>query len=694
MSAFSDETGEQGMDTRREVASTHGASPMITAPRGWRKAAAILLESVAVLAWFAFVGTRRWLADLLCIVPSLLAINGCFFSRAASRWLPWKCAACAIGLAWLALSMSEVTRRFFDAPAPSRAARFSSIHRKWPKLKFAIALSGGGYRAAMLHAGVLRALEEKGAPPTNISTVSGGSIIGAYYTLGGAPSDFLTAVQDGRFDLRRELAILPSFLRLGLPHSDFTRIDVQEKLLKRVLLRDEDFPVRAARRQPLLLVNSTDLLSGDIIGFSGDYIVSTSGVETTPLRRDLRVRLGAEFPLSRAVAASGAFPGAFPPVLLNVELILNDAERQEIARVQEAVTPAPQPRVDPDLSRHLVLVDGAVRDNSGVFQLVGTALSAYSKRNDLTAPTPFPESYRFEPRKAVKRPTKRDYMLGIAADRRWDLRAIIESDAGKSVETSETLDGLRSLVRAFELASATQDRGHLDRFPYTAIPRHKLSASQLLDAIRENEGRKLTPSINRASWDAWMYIRDWPRLDDLLTVLPVHYAGFDKRRDALSVAKGEVSVVESWGYRVGPSEMPAFMPSGSLVPHLPVSALQPVPSWDRDLDSLVEWLEDGRCSDENWTELFPNFSGTCAGLALAAVVAKDIDDCAKTFRRISTLDDNLSVEDAASLYRLGQYLVYMEWDAVRTMLDDACHAKRRCDREMRRRSMAPGAPAD
>ena len=48
-----------------------------------------------------------------------------------------------------------------------------------------LALSGGGFRASIFHLGVIRRLEELGMMQdvSVISTVSGGSIIGAYYVV-------------------------------------------------------------------------------------------------------------------------------------------------------------------------------------------------------------------------------------------------------------------------------------------------------------------------------------------------------------------------------------------------------------------------------------------------------------------------------------------------------------------------------
>ena len=71
--------------------------------------------------------------------------------------------------------------------------------------KLGIALSGGGFRAALFHIGVLARLAERDLlrHVALISTVSGGSIIGAFYylkvkqLLEGERSDALKPTADG-----------------------------------------------------------------------------------------------------------------------------------------------------------------------------------------------------------------------------------------------------------------------------------------------------------------------------------------------------------------------------------------------------------------------------------------------------------------------------------------------------------------
>ena len=65
---------------------------------------------------------------------------------------------------------------------------------KGEPLEIAVTLSGGGYRAAVTHAGLLAALDEHCVPIAYLSTVSGGSIIGGYYSLGWRPEDFARVV--------------------------------------------------------------------------------------------------------------------------------------------------------------------------------------------------------------------------------------------------------------------------------------------------------------------------------------------------------------------------------------------------------------------------------------------------------------------------------------------------------------------
>ena len=68
-----------------------------------------------------------------------------------------------------------------DAAGLSGRREMRSRSAEGDRVQVAVALSGGGYRASALHAGVLFALEEAGVSIDYLSTVSGGSIVGAAF---------------------------------------------------------------------------------------------------------------------------------------------------------------------------------------------------------------------------------------------------------------------------------------------------------------------------------------------------------------------------------------------------------------------------------------------------------------------------------------------------------------------------------
>src|SRR3974390_882991 len=69
--------------------------------------------------------------------------------------------------------------------------------------RFGLALSGGGFRAALYHLGLIRFLRDAGILPrvTHISSVSGGSIVAAHMVLNwdrynGSPNEFDAAASE------------------------------------------------------------------------------------------------------------------------------------------------------------------------------------------------------------------------------------------------------------------------------------------------------------------------------------------------------------------------------------------------------------------------------------------------------------------------------------------------------------------
>lgn len=278
-----------------------------------------------------------------------------------------------------------------------------------PERKLGLALSGGGHRAALFHLGVLARLAEldRLRKVRVISTVSGGSIIGALYYLllrnelqtrkdkDMTPGVYVTVVQ--KLDEAYRKAIATSFRGLALARPGIWRLlkptfsrtnliaEVFEEQLYRAAL-GKTGPVRMSdllitpldnagmpvkelhplnpengRRNapvPVLVLNSTTLNTGHSFRFEAEYVGEPDA--QLPLELDvdknsrlLRVRYsdlpdgsGDRFTLGFAVSASAAFPVGFSPLAVDNMYGEDDGGRKE-----------------PFLVR---LTDGGVRDNQGI----------------------------------------------------------------------------------------------------------------------------------------------------------------------------------------------------------------------------------------------------------------------------------------------------------------------------------------
>lgn len=267
--------------------------------------------------------------------------------------------------------------------------------------KLGLALSGGGFRASFFHLGVLALLADRGLlrHVEVISTVSGGSIVGALYYLklkrlletkeDAAITDsdyqrlvaeveaaFRTAVQKNL----RLLTFVHPLKNLRMSRPDYSRSDrlaeVLDVCLYRpaagrkgpVLMREliitplgadpafhpERENARRSAKVPVLLINATSLNTGRNWRFEAVRMGEPPRDRPVDLDVDKRMRLlrpgrYGELPqryrditLGHAVAASAAVPGLFHPLA--------------ISRLYPGV------RVE--------LVDGGVHDNQGVQGLI------------------------------------------------------------------------------------------------------------------------------------------------------------------------------------------------------------------------------------------------------------------------------------------------------------------------------------
>jgi len=226
---------------------------------------------------------------------------------------PFLCAWLAGSVTWYLKSSGKplVDSVKSGTPAPARAG-CSSKQDRWVvggrQIRVAVALSGGGYRAAVAHAGLLAALDEQCVPIDYLTTVSGGSITGAAYALGIPPSSFAAHVRRSRPGLPNDLLSFSGVMREWvLPWSSNTA--VYSDHFRRVFFSNRtlsDLP-----DSPRLIVNVTDLESS---GLEPREVVFKG--RAPALRLESGESLDQATYIADVVAASGAFPGAFQPMRL------------------------------------------------------------------------------------------------------------------------------------------------------------------------------------------------------------------------------------------------------------------------------------------------------------------------------------------------------------------------------------------
>jgi len=248
--------------------------------------------------------------------------------------------------------------------------------------KIGLALSGGGYRAAVYHLGTLKKLDSLGVLDNleRLSTISGGSITGAAYCL--HKGDFesfekemfnaLTTKSVIGYVLRswkfiRLLILVVAFLGFAifLQFTHFAILSIPTIIFFFYLVvkfQFKLFPVSEIIEmaydeffysgkvlsqlceRPELAIGSTNLQTQRPFTFSKRKMEdSLYAYQNNPVRFD-----GTNFPISRAVIASSCVPFAFTPIRIDEKFYQN---------------PKQYGTVDPRL------VDGGVYDNQGAHKL-------------------------------------------------------------------------------------------------------------------------------------------------------------------------------------------------------------------------------------------------------------------------------------------------------------------------------------
>lgn len=249
--------------------------------------------------------------------------------------------------------------------------------------RLGLSLSGGGYRATAFHLGTLNKLQEMKIlqQADVISTISGGTITGAFYCLEKDDYDnFKNTLYESlqKKSVIRKVLLSFTFLKLVLftllffipaiyflttanawlfpvlivafifilLKFQFYIFPVSKRIEK---IYDEFFCKKKTLSQlperPALVIGSTNLQTARPFTFSKNWMQDSTYQYRKP---PIKFKSG-DFPISRAVMASSCVPFAFTPVKIAEEFFLTPADAKEV---------------------HPLLVDGGVYDNQGIHKIM------------------------------------------------------------------------------------------------------------------------------------------------------------------------------------------------------------------------------------------------------------------------------------------------------------------------------------
>lgn len=559
-----------------------------------------------------------------------------------------------IALTWLFGSVTDWLAA--GAPASLHPQRFSVVRQTalYPDKRVGVALSGGGYRAALVHAGALAALERLYIPATNLSTVSGGSIFGTYYALGGSATDFLDMASQQELNLRRQALDAQNLGRLILPlevpgtrvrllpiNFSFTRTELHAGFLEQRLLSHRTFGDIGKAGSPELMICATDLQTGEAIGVARDFVLSrfmlnpyAGGVFDNPdklltrakafgmdsKKYDSAFRDSNNFakPLAPMVAASAAFPGVFPSGRFSFEGATYD------------------------------LSDGGLTDNTGLILLLDAAKDAPAHQH-----------------------------AG------WNLDLAISVDAGayyrrKGGGGYQDAQSEPELQRAYNIMQGQVGRALPDNLQQNSPRRILLSPSLYL----ENRGQETPfPALDKeilgrtGASDAFHFVRLGESENlDLLTLIAASVLNADRH---------SLTILDDI-YRTLPTELWEKARSYYTNPEASFS-VAPLPSglWSTDpakLDELRNALERHEQLSANQRLSLDTLQERRETMEkIAKVMIEDFARCLKAFAETSTLEATIPVARAERLYRLGQYLVLFNAPDIRAALGNPPEAKHPID---------------
>ncbi|MCP4639932.1 MAG: patatin-like phospholipase family protein [bacterium] len=205
----------------------------------------------------------------------------------------------------------------FDPNSGYRLRNLESAEDNSDSLLVILTFSGGGTRAASLAYGVLESLRDTPIQWDGterslldevdlIASVSGGSLTAAYFGLFGERifEDFPDKVLYRNIQGGLIKQILSPVATVKMASPLFTRTDILASDFDRAVFGKATYGDIIKRGQrPYIIVNATDITQGSRFEFTQDQF--------DHLYSDL-----ASYRIAHAVAASAAYPGAFPPVTL------------------------------------------------------------------------------------------------------------------------------------------------------------------------------------------------------------------------------------------------------------------------------------------------------------------------------------------------------------------------------------------
>jgi len=336
-----------------------------------------------------------------------------------------------------------------------------------------LAFSGGGTRAAALSYSVLeelsktevglggkqhRLLDDVGL----LSSVSGGSFTAAYYALWGDRifSDFEPSFLKKHVQAGLLLRTLAPWNQIRMVSLNFSRSDLAAEYYDHLLFKGATFgDLGGQASRPFLSINATDLASGARFEFTQD--------EFDLLRSDL-----ARFPISRAVAASSAFPFWLTPIVLkNYSVEQPQAEPEWIHSITKDASAssrlrymAQQARSYTDGHRKFIhLLDGGLSDNLGLRGALDRAIAREQSTQVPSVPWKLPRRVAII---VVDAHTDLDYGWD-AKEHSLGLGALLGSVSGAAVShySFETLELFREVM-----ARLSREREANDALPGACQP--------------------------------------------------------------------------------------------------------------------------------------------------------------------------------------------------------------------------------